>query len=731
VSNGLFTSAPYEVVSESQYLNYVYLTCRDKAAGKLLKLTALHDNVLNNAEAKQEFSQLVKLQKRVTHPSVSAVLAHHEVGEIGDREYLVTETLSSTLEEILQQQTLEPSKVESLILKIATGLTAVHAAGVLHLDLKPAHILVDEHCASIKIDNFESACEIGVQITSIAMDPKYSAPEKYLSDTQINEQADIYSLGIIAFELALGSELFREVFADIYDTSDLNLQDQRWLHWHMNISAKPEPLAALKGGFSDRFSDAVAKMMSKDQAGRYLDLSGVINDLGGLHEGGVKPLVQPLDPNAPPAKKSNRWAWLTFSLIFLMLAGGGGYYGYDLYKKRELGELLQLELGRVIEKRAEAADLGADETMPRWVEAESSFTAGKERYDTGELEQAIRALKQAYQGYVDVIDLLQNVEVIAAREAYQAMLDRVLTVRVSESYAGYRSAAEYAQRAEKAAAEQDVAAAVEAFEYGTAELEIALRQAPRQFFQGSTSDGIEQALALCNSFQDGCEKDWYSDEAGKIVEVAPFYIDREEVSVAAFESFAKSTNYKTTAESRGFSYLILGESSSRTAGAYWNNVTGLDTPHYGSSRSPVLHTSHSDAMAYCDWKGMRLPTEAEWEYAATGSGDRLFAWGSDWRDEESKGFVDESGNRLLASVDSYGVTPEGLAGITGGVWEWTTTETSRGDVISKGGAWSDVNPAHLRIQVRRAEAPTYSSNDIGFRCAQSTVSWDGLFGSEL
>jgi len=93
--------------------------------------------------------------------------------------------------------------------------------------------------------------------------------------------------------------------------------------------------------------------------------------------------------------------------------------------------------------------------------------------------------------------------------------------------------------------------------------------------------------------------------------------------------------------------------------------------------------------------------------------------------------VDESGNRLLASVDSYGVTPEGLAGITGGVWEWTTTETSRGDVISKGGAWSDVNPAHLRIQVRRAEAPTYSSNDIGFRCAQSTVSWDGLFGSEL
>lgn len=730
MGNGLFASAPYEVLAEDNHLNYVYLTCRDKASGRPLKLTALADSVLNNSEAQQEFSQLVRLQKRISHPSVAGVLAHHETGEIGDREYVATEIFSKTLESVVIEGLLEPKKVESLILKIATGLSAIHAAGVLHLDLKPAHILVDEQCTAIKIDNFESACEIGVQITSIAMDPKYSAPEKYLADNQINEQADIYSLGVMAFELAVGPEVFQKVFEDIFDTSDSALQNQRWLHWHMNSSTSAPRLSSLTQGFTERFSDAIAKMMAKSQETRYLDLSSAINDLGGLNDDRVQPLVQPLDLNAQPNKKKG-WHWLAYALLFLLVAAGGGYYGYDVYEKKQLEAALQSELSRVIKARNAAEALGANDGLDRWVEAESAFGLGKGRYDEGRLALAIEALRLAYQGYIEVIDFLQDTEIVAARDAYMRMLQQASDARVSESYPGFQSAVKYGETAEAAAGSMDTEAAVEAFEYGAAELEIAIRQAPRLFFKGSTAEDIDNAFELCQKVESACDKEWYNDELGEVIEVGPFYIDKTEVSVGAYKSFVESTGHKTTAETAGFSYQIIGESSSRSLGANWNNVTGLDTPHYGSMRSPVLHVSFTDALAYCDWKGMRLPSEAEWEYAASGASARLFAWGSEWRDDLSTGFIDNSGNRLLAAVDSYGTTPEGLAGITGGVWEWTSTKAERDTVISKGGAWSDVNPAHLRIRVRRAENPTYSSNDLGFRCAQSAKTWEGLYGSGL
>lgn len=734
MSSGLFANAPYVVESESQRGNYVHLICTEQSSGRRVKVTALHEHVLNNDEAQQEFEQLARLQKRISHKSVAGVVAFHAAGEVGDRAYLVTETLRSTLADVLLGEKLEPATAQTLVLNMAAGLNAIHAAGVLHLDLNPANVLYDPQVQLIKISNFESACEIGVQITSIAMDPKYSAPEKYHSEQQINEQADIYSLGMMALELALGAELFEKVFADIHGAGDDNLQKQRWLHWHMDANASVKPLSELTIGHSEAFSSAVDKMLRKNLSERYVDVSGIINDLGGLSSGGDTPLVQPLDPNAIATKKTSGWLMAVYLMLGVAVLGGGGYYGYDYYLKQQLNAELRAELSdelaRTTQKRAEAVEKGADSNIALFVSTEETFSKAKAQFNAGQLALAIDSLRAAYEGYVEVIAGLQSDEVGKARDAYAAALREANTLQVSRSYVGYELAEKYAETAEAFAISESTQSAVEQFQLATDELKQAINQGSREFYKGSSTEGIDAALRLCQQFQTRCDRSWYSDEAGSQVDVDPFWIAVQEVTVDDFRQFVEATDYETTAQKTGFSYLILGDSSARSAGSYWDAVTGLNTPHYSSGRAAVLHVSVADAEAYCQWRGQRLPTEAEWEYAASGATSRLFAWGAEWDDTKPSGFVPDSEDRLLAAVDTYGVTPEGLQGVTGGVWEWTATRDESGAHISKGGAWSDVNPAHLRIQARRAENTRYTSNDIGFRCAKSATTWESLYRSE-
>ena len=245
------------------------------------------------------------------------------------------------------------------------------------------------------------------------------------------------------------------------------------------------------------------------------------------------------------------------------------------------------------------------------------------------------------------------------------------------------------------------------------------------------------------------------------VTLSPFEIAACATTNQEFARFVDDTGYQTDAERFGWSFVFaarLPHDFPPTAGVvgaeWWRQVHGADWAHPEGPHSdvddrrdhPVVHVSWTDAQAYCQWAGRRLPTEAQWEFAARGgrAGTRL-----PWGDELRPGGVAMS-NTFVGDfpVPAEGTTPGtmpvdgfepngfGLYNVSGNVWEWCAdwfdnrhpngplvdpTGPANGTArVIKGGSYMchDSYCNRYRLGARSSNAPDSSTGNMGFRVAR-------------
>jgi len=150
-------------------------------------------------------------------------------------------------------------------------------------------------------------------------------------------------------------------------------------------------------------------------------------------------------------------------------------------------------------------------------------------------------------------------------------------------------------------------------------------------------------------------------------------MDKFEVTEGQFSEFVRATGYVTEAEKDGFSWINTPLGWQKIKGVFWKDSLDESMINY-----PVVHVSRKDADVYSTWVGKRLPTEAEWERAASAGDSRPFAWGDEWKASTSNHGTDsapfhdiEDGFKGLAPVGSMirGRSPEGFHDLIGNVWE--------------------------------------------------------------
>ncbi|MBI3857587.1 MAG: formylglycine-generating enzyme family protein [Planctomycetes bacterium] len=287
------------------------------------------------------------------------------------------------------------------------------------------------------------------------------------------------------------------------------------------------------------------------------------------------------------------------------------------------------------------------------------------------------------------------------------------------------------------------------------------------------------------TFRMGSEDPVFAGEAEPLhkVTVHGFWMDATEVTNEQFEAFVKATKYVTIAEKtpdpkqfpdvekdklKPFSAVFTppaADSPARRITDWWKPVYGADWRHpegpgssiAGKEKYPAVHISWVDADAYAKWAGRRLPTEAEWEFAARGGLEgKRYVWGDEfkpggkpmantWQGSFPKENTMEDGFRGAAPVGSFPPNGYGLYDMAGNVWEWCSDwyrkdyfrnspsdnpqgpdssldpmEPNAKKRVQKGGSFLCAENYCVRYQVgaRHSGEIESAADHIGFRCVK-------------
>ncbi len=238
------------------------------------------------------------------------------------------------------------------------------------------------------------------------------------------------------------------------------------------------------------------------------------------------------------------------------------------------------------------------------------------------------------------------------------------------------------------------------------------------------------------------------------VRLPSFWIDTHPVTNRQFEQFVQQSDYETDAEQRGSSLVFDRKLSiwREVVGVNWRHPEGPDSSLVGKQEFPVVHVTWQDAATFAAWAKKRLPTEAEFEYAARGGlADMAYPWGRElqlgeqylangWQGHFPDEDLGQDGYRGPSQVGKFPPNRFGLVDMAGNVCQWcadwyaadaygtSLPEQPRGpragtERVRRGGSWLSA-PNYggaLRVDYRDHALPSESTNHTGFRCVRDVL----------
>jgi serine/threonine-protein kinase len=581
----------------------------------------------------------------------------------------------SSLADRLGHGPLPLPEVARIVERIAEALDYAHNRGVVHRDLKPGNILFDERGKAYLSDfGIAKLADATMKLTGTGIigTPAYMSPEQARANTELDRRSDVYSLGVMVFELLTGEMPFKA-----RDAVGLLLA-------HVN-----EPVPDIRKTRPDlpRESDALIKRaMAKKPEDRYPTTGELANDLS-------KIATKPSKGRAPvPPSPFGRG-----------VGGEGGMAAAAAKPKTP-----PPPPPATLKPSQDAATRPEGDSRPTGVIVEPvERPSGSQRPRRPAMWWLLPAA---------LIAVLCLVATIGGAFALPALL----APRTPAAGAHTATAAVAATSVPATRAPTKTTAPPTA----TLTLTPSLTPAPTLGIgstQVSEKDGMVMVYAPEGEFLMGSadsDTDAGSGEKPQhTVYLDAFWIDKTEVTNAMYALCVDTGACSPPGSNASYSRL-----------SYYGN-SEFDT-------YPVINVDWNDAKAYCEWAGRRLPSEAEWEKAARGTDGRKYPWGDGAPDATLLNYSGNIGDTTEVGSYPDGASPYGALDMAGNVWEWvndwydenyyrnTPSENPSGPDsgtyrVVRGGSWYfsgyNVRPADRN---NRGE-PTGTSGDIGFRCSLS------------
>jgi serine/threonine protein kinase len=691
---------------------------------RMVAVKVMSPSLSDDPEFVARFRQEARTVASLEHPHILPVI---DFGEQHGTLYLVMRYVNGgTLSDLIEKGPLSPHTALRYLTEIGEALDYAHSLGIVHRDIKPKNVLLDQQGNPFIADFGLAKLLTGGGITGSGLGiigtPHFMSPEQGRGQS-VDSRSDIYSLGVVLFEMLTGKVPF-----DADSTVGIIMR-------HI---ADPVPdITPLNPDLSSAFNAVLAKALAKDPNARYQTAHALVQAVAQAL--GTSVLSGPV-LSREPAKDSTP--------VTLVARG-------------------RLQLPAEPPAASPEPKPQGEPPAPPPVHAPASSPASP---------APSAAVKPSGAQARDVfLETLKHLP----RQALAIIGGATLVILIGFSlYSTFARAASPSAPTPvvtpSPAATRPEATAAPATTPATQVAETTPTPTPPTPTEPSNKQATAPKDAMVVVYipagyflLGSADTDPNASEDEKPQErvyLDAYWMDQTEVTVAQFQDFLNATHYRTDAEkgccegdnakAGGFVYTLGPTGALNTTfveRAYWKLPDG---PGAGDAlpRRPVVQVTWNDANAYCQWAGRRLPIEAEWDKAARGTQGLVYPWGNEF-DGTRVNFCDKNcgaswrntnfddGAARTSNVGLYpkGASPYGLFDVSGNVWELVNDfydfrgyfrfptanppGAASGDThVIRGGSWLDTLE-RVRASARNQRVSDGRDNITGFRCAADAAAF--------